>query len=182
MSKGGGAKIPDKYTITSKVGGDGSTISVDADLDNIRIKELAPIDVTSTIKIPDPIVSQSTSSSDADVKVDVEPLEVATDSKSLIDLKPVAVDSCQTIKLAPLPPTHMEQPYSQHFGFTFLGFELFGYTTSGSYRTILNNAGPSSARDCGCDSRPTWPATQRSQHGVAGRRPSGGIRVRIVDE
>jgi hypothetical protein len=136
--------------------------------------EFDPIDVNSTIAVPDPIVTQSSSNSDADIDLKVEPLSVSSDSKSEIDsrseidLKPVAVDSCTTIKLAPLPPSHMEQPYSQHFGFTFMGVELFGFSTSGRYETFLNNPSP------------TAPRGIRHEHsGRLGRQH--GISVRVID-
>ena len=43
MSKGSGVDIPSDYTF--KLGSDGSTIHVDADLDNIRVNEIAPVTV-----------------------------------------------------------------------------------------------------------------------------------------
>jgi hypothetical protein len=100
------------------------------------------------------------------------PDTIKTDSKSAIDLKPVAVDSCQTIKLAPLPPSHTEQPYSQHFGFTFMGVELFGFSTSGRYETFLN--------------KPSPPRGIRHEHSGRLGRPSvigrpHGISVRVID-
>ena len=153
----GTPKIPQDYTL--KVGGDNTTPI---------IYDIEPLDVTSTIKVPDPIVTDSTSKSDANIDLKVEPLSVTSDSKSEIDLKPVAVDSCTTIKLAPLPPSHMEQPYSQHFGFTFMGVELFGFSTSGRYETFLNNPSP--------------PAPRGIRHEHSGRiGPPHGISVRVVD-
>jgi hypothetical protein len=156
---------------TLKVGGDNTTpIIYDIEPLDVTstIKVPDPIVTDSTIKVPDPIVTDSTSKSDANIDLKVEPLSVTSDSKSEIDLKPVAVDSCQTIKLAPLPPSHMEQPYSQHFGFTFMGVELFGFSTSGRYETFLNNPSP--------------PAPRGIRHEHSGRlgRPQG-ISVRVVD-
>lgn len=144
MSKGSSVNIPSDYTI--KLGSDGSTIHVDTDLDNIHIKEIAPVTVNSNIAVTQPIVSQSTSKSDStaalDLKVEpldvkVEPLSVSTDSA--IDVKPLVVDSCSTVKLAPLPPIRMEQPYSQHFGITFMGMELWGFNMSGKSETFLHS-------------------------------------------
>jgi hypothetical protein len=146
--------------------------------------EFDPIDVNSTIAVPDPIVTQSSSNSDADIDLKVEPLSVSSDSKSEIDsrseidLKPVAVDSCTTIKLAPLPPTCIEQPYSQHVGFTFMGVELFGFHTSGRYDAFLNKPSPPAAHG------------KRHEHHehrdrltpptVVGR--PRGITVRVIDD
>ena len=111
MSKGGGTSIPSDYTM--KIGSDGSTIHVDTDLDNIHIKEIAPVTVNSNVAVTQPIVTQSTSKSDSaaslDLKVEpldlkIEPIKADVGTNSVIDLKPVAVDSCTTIKLAPLLP------------------------------------------------------------------------------
>ncbi len=139
MSKGGGVKIPSDYTI--KLGSDGSTIHVDSDLDNIHLKEIAPVTINSNLAVTQPIVTQSTSKSDSTAGVDlkIEPLKVSSDSTSAIDVKPLAIDSCQTLKLAPLPPIKLEQPYSQHFGITFMGMELWGFNVSGKSDTFLHS-------------------------------------------
>jgi len=176
MSKGGGVEIPKDYTF--KIGSDGSVIHIDSDLDNIHLAEIAPINVNSTLAVPEPIVTKSSSDSDAKIDLKVEPLSVTSDSKSQIDLKPVAVDSCQTIKIAPLPPIRMEQPYSQHFGFTFMGMELFGFTTTGRYETLLNN--PSKpASPCGCHSGKEHEGHSAEKPDSTVTRSGGGLRVRI---
>lgn len=137
MSKGGGgSSIPSNYTIATKIGSDGSTIHIDSDLDNIHIKEIAPVTINST--------SKSDSNANLNLKIDpldvkIEPLKVSSDSTSAIDVKPLAVDSCQTLKLAPLPPIKLEQPYSQHFGITFMGMELWGFNISGKSDTFLHS-------------------------------------------
>ena len=184
MGKGGGTSIPSDYTV--KVGSDGSTIHVDTDLDNIHIKEIAPVTINSNLAVTQPVVTQSTAKSDLDLKVEplnvdlkVEPLKVSSDSTSQIDVKPLAIDSCQTLKLAPLPPIKMEQPYSQHFGVTFMGMELWGFNISGKSETFLHS--PPKQRhfsveipepgDCGGDlPEKTNPAFSR---------PPSGLRVRV---
>ena len=139
MSKGGGGgvNIPKDYTI--KVGGDGTTISVDSDLDNIRIKEIAPVTVNSNVAVTQPIVTQSTAKSDAAIDLNVRPLQVTSDSNSVVDVKPLAIDSCQTLKIAPLPPIKMEQPYSQHFGITYMGMEVWGINISGKSESFIHS-------------------------------------------
>jgi len=173
MSKGGTPSIPNPWAINLGLNG-----HIDADLDNIHIAEIAPINVNSTLKVIDPIVSQSTSTSNSDSKVDlkVEPLSITSDSNSVVDLKPVAVDSCQTIKIAPLPPIRMEQPYSQHFGFTFMGMELFGFSTSGRYETLLNDPAKPTHAHCNCHPHEEHHAEPDSPSSTA---PGGGLRVRI---
>jgi hypothetical protein len=133
-----------------KMGGIAPPVQIDAGLDDIRIKEIPALTVNSNLAVTKPIETKSESKSDAtaslDLKVEplsvdlkVEPLKVSSDSTSAIDLKPVAIDSCQTLKLAPLPPIKMEQPYCQHFGITFMGMELWGLNISGKYDTFLNS-------------------------------------------
>jgi len=179
MSKGGGVKIPSDYTI--KLGSDGSTIHVDSDLDNIRLKEIAPVTINSNVAVTQPIVTQSTSKSDstAGVNLKVEPLKISSDSTSAIDVKPLAIDSCQTLKLAPLPPIKIEQPYSQHFGITFMGMELWGFNVSGKSETMLHSPPKSrhysvqTGEHCDCCGEPAHSPRP------APTPPRSGLRVRI---
>jgi hypothetical protein len=187
MSKGSSSSIPSDYTF--KLGSDGSTIHIDTDLDNIHIKEIAPVTVNSNLAVTQPIVTQSTSKSDStaslDLKIEpldlkIEPIKADVNTNSLIDLKPVAVDSCTTIKLAPLPPIRVEQPYSQHFGFTYMGMELFGFTMSGKSEMFLHSPPKPQYQSV----QP--PASQASEaHGDPANqtttRPRSGLRVRIGD-
>ena len=179
MSKGGGVNIPSNYTI--KLGSDGSTIHVDSDLDNIHVKEIAPVTVNSNLAVTQPIVTQSTSNSDSTANVDlkVEPLQVSSASSSEVDIKPLAVDSCQTLKLAPLPPIKVKQPYSQHFGITFMGMELWGINVSGNYETFLHSPRqaehyslniPEPCEPCGHEEHEPRPASAQ---------PRSGLRVRV---
>lgn len=170
MNKGGSApSIPDKYTITLAGG-------IDADLDNIHVKEIAPVTVNSNVAVTQPIVTQSTSKSDSTLKVD--PLSVSSDSTSAIDIKPLAVDSCQTLKLAPLPPVKVEQPYAHHFGFTFLGMELWGFNVSGKSETFLHSpATPKHHRVEVPGSRDCCGGSRETESDPA--QPRSGLRVRV---
>ncbi len=186
LGGGGGSSASTSVDSTLKIGGDGSTISIDSDLDNIHIKEIAPVTVNSNIAVTRPIVTDSTSKSDSTAKLDlkVEPLDIKLepvkadiDTNSTIDLKPVAVDSCQTIKLAPPPPICIDQPYSQHFGFTFMGMELWGFNVSGRSEMTMHSP-----------SKPQHHTVHLSGHGSPNKestkqqssvKPRSGIRVRI---
>lgn len=166
--------IPSGSPLPLEIGGTGTPVQSDLEL-----------------AITQPIVSQSTSKANLDLKVEpldlkIEPLKIDTnstidlkpvkiDTDSKIDLKPVAIDTCTTIKLAPLPPIRLEQPYSQHFGFTFMGMELFGFTTTGHYETLLNS--PGKGGGCGCHSGEGHHHGEEERHsaGPAG----GGLRVRV---
>ena len=166
--------IPSNYTI--KVGSDGSTFKIDTDLE--------PVTINSNLAVTQPIVTQSKSDSTAslDLKIEpldlkIEPLKVSTDSE--IDVKPLAVDSCSTVRLAPLPPIRMEQPYSQHFGITFMGVELWGINVSGKSEMFLHS--PPKDRQFGA--HPHEPCDCRGEHEPKRKpeptRQSGGLRVRV---
>jgi hypothetical protein len=153
--------IPSGQPLPITIGSNGSTINTD-----IEVK-LDPVD----LKI-EPL--------SADIKL--EPLQVSTDSKlssdskSEIDVKPVAVDSCTTLKLAPLPPVCLEQPYSQHFGITFMGMELWGFNISGKSETFLHSPPQSRHQEI--------PGPHRSgerdhKPNPSVSRPPSGLRVRV---
>jgi hypothetical protein len=184
MSKGGGSSIPSDYSI--KVGGTGTPLTIDSDLDNIQINNIAPLTVNSNLDVKNPIKTESTSTSDSTAKVDltiqpldikIEPLKIDTNSNSVIDLKPVALDTCSTIKIAPLPPIRIEQPYSQHFAFTWMGVELFGFSTSGQYDTLLNS--PTKTGPCNCRSQDEPRVAREAVSSQPAPSPSGGLRVRV---
>lgn len=166
--------FPSNYDI--QFGGDGSTIKSDTGID---------------LTVTKPIVTHSKSDSAAkldlklepvDLKIEpldlkIEPLKVDTDSK--IDVKPLAVDSCTTLKLAPLPPTRIEQPYCQHFGFTFMGMELFGFTVSGKSEMLLQS--PSKSQYHAVHVPEAHAAREDREENHSDARSKGGLRVRIGD-
>lgn len=187
MSKGGGSSIPSNYTF--KVGSDGSTFKSDIDLE--------PVTVNANLAVTQPIVTKSDATSTAnldlkieplDVKIEpldikiepldikIEPLKVSTDSE--IDVKPLAVDSCSTIKLAPLPPIRMEQPYSQHFGITYMGVELWGINVSGKSEMFLHSP-PKDRQFSGRIPEPYDCDEPESKRKPEFTRQSGGLRVRV---
>jgi hypothetical protein len=166
-----------------EIGGTGTPLQSNTDLEIGGSG--TPVQTDLNLAVTQPIVSQSSSTANLDLKIeplkvdtdstiDVKPLKVDTDSK--IDLKPVAVDTCTTIKLAPFPPMKLEQPYSQHFGFTFMGMELFGFTTSGRYDTMLN--GPAKG---GCCNHHSTEEHHPGREGASSATPAagGGLRVRV---
>lgn len=66
------------------------------------------------------------------------------DSTSSLDLKPVAVDSCVRLELAPPPPTEVHTPYEQVWAWSVLGLELFAVSVRGSTSTHVRpeHSGP----------------------------------------
>jgi hypothetical protein len=62
----------------------------------------------------------------------------------------------------------MEQPYSTHFGFTFLGMELFGFTMSGKSEMFLDSP-----------PKPQYHTVNRTEPPAEAHR--SGLRVRVKD-
>jgi hypothetical protein len=165
--------VPSGQPLPIRIGGDGSTINTDIEvkLDPIDLK-IEPL--SADIKI-EPLQISTDSKATTDSKVSTDS-KVFSDSKSEIDLKPVAMDSCTTLKLAPLPPVCLEQPYSQHFGITFMGMELWGFNISGKSETFLHSPPKSRHQEIpepySCGER-----DQRSN--PSSSRPPSGLRVRV---
>lgn len=180
---GGGVNFPSPWDF--KLGGDASPILTDSDVGiAITGDDTKPVAVHSKV---DPLtLTSNILGNDANpvaVHLKIDPLEVSSDStseidvkplKSEIDVKPLAIDSCQTIKLAPLPPICMGQPYSQHFGVTFMGIELWGFNTSGKTEMFLHsppkqghfNMDVGKAHDCGEPSHGQTSASARQRSGL----------------
>ena len=159
--------IPSGQPLPITIGGDGTPLSTDVEikLDPIELK-VDPLQADLKVE-PLQISTDSKLSTDSKISTDSK---VLSDSKSQIDLKPVALDSCTTLKLAPLPPVCVEQPYSQHFGITFMGIELWGFNLSGKSQTFMNSRSKCEERDYGDrDDRPNPPVS----------RPASGLRVRL---
>jgi hypothetical protein len=167
--------FPNPFNI--ELGGDGTAINLDSD-----------IDLTSNSTSTSTSTSNSTASLDLkveplDIKIEpldlkIEPLKVDTDSK--IDIKPLAVDSCTTIKLAPLPPIRLEQPYSTHFGFTYMGMELFGFNLSGKSATFLSS--PPKPQFYSEERAEDHKPFSESGPSASAGRPRSGLRVRVTDK
>ena len=61
----------------------------------------------------------------------------SVDTTSSVDLKPVAVDTCVRLELAPPPATEVSTPYEQQWCWSVLGLELFAITVRGSTSTHI---------------------------------------------
>lgn len=87
---------------------------------------LEPVTTSSTVN--------TTSSVDTSSRVTTSS---SVDSTSSVDLKPVAVDTCVRLELAPPPATEVTTPYEQQWAWSVLGFELFAITVRGSTSTHI---------------------------------------------
>lgn len=77
-----------------------------------------------------------------DSRVALEPVTTTSkvDSAAVVDLRPVALDSCVRLELAPPPATEVCTPYEQQWSWSVLGLELFAVTVRGSTSTHVRPA------------------------------------------
>jgi hypothetical protein len=94
-------------------GGTQTTLAGENTVHSDATLTLAPFNTTSTIDLT-PVTTTS-----------------SVESTSSVDLKPVAVDSCVRLELAPLPPTEICVPCDTRWSWSLLGLELFALTVSG---------------------------------------------------
>jgi hypothetical protein len=81
----------------------------------------------------------------SDARVTLEPVTTSStvtstssvDTTSSVDLKPLAVDSCVRLELAPPPATEVCVPYEQQWAWSVLGLELFAITVRGNTTTHI---------------------------------------------
>ena len=66
--------------------------------------------------------------------IDLQPVTSTVDTTSSLDLKPVAVDSCVRLELAP-PAMEVATPYEQRWSWSVLGLELFSLSVNGRSTT-----------------------------------------------
>ena len=179
---GGGGKGGGGASSTVTV--NNSPITVDSDstvelkgLDKIGLTaKVEPLSIEQTIRIPDPIVTKSSSDSKSDITTKSD---VLSDSKNAlsVDLKPVVLDVCSTTSTK-LPQGEIIQPYNLHFGITWFGMEMFGFTLGGESRTVMQKLPKKPAVD--------WPAQQNAPAPPspaspmpAPAAPAGGLHIRI---
>jgi hypothetical protein len=112
MSKDAGVDIPSEFTI--HVGSDG-TIQVDADLDNIRVKELPRLEL-------------------GDINMRLKELPRIN----------MAVEELPTIKIAltEIPDIRAHLPAHFDFGVSILGFELLSFSLCGEAQVITEKYVP----------------------------------------
>lgn len=83
------------------------------------------------------LAGENTVHSDATVALEPVTTTSTVDTSSSLDLKPVAVDSCVRLELAPPPATEVATPYEQRWGWSVLGLEVFAITVCGRTSTHI---------------------------------------------
>lgn len=116
-------KIPDKYTIASTmdVGG-----AIDLGVDNIRIKEIGPITLTSESRL-------------------------TSDSKVEMGLDNIRIKELPRIDLhveTAMKPTRIHFPVNLRFGLCALGFELVTFCVCGESMVVVEEYVPHKTEVC----------------------------------
>jgi hypothetical protein len=102
---------------------------------------------TITLETPQPLKSETaiglavTQPIETDSKFEFStPQPLRAESKAELDVKPLAIDQCLRISLAPLPPTCIRFPIHQQIGLTLFGIELIGLRFSGESQVLICDA------------------------------------------
>ena len=122
-------KIPDTYTINSTTAVSGG---LDLDLDNIHIKEIAPISLTSTSTLTSD--SKLTSTSKVDMGLD----DIRIKELPRIDLH---------VETA-MKPTRIHFPVNLRFGLCTLGIELLAFCVCGESMVVVEDYVPHKTEVC----------------------------------
>ena len=135
MGKGPDIDIPTSYTITSHVDSNGTAFAIDADLDNIRIKEIAKIDlgdINVRLKELPPSIPKLTVDSNVAVK-ELPPIDTNISVKELPEIK---------VALTSIPDTRVHLPANFNVGFSMLGVCLFNVSLCGEAQIITEKYVP----------------------------------------
>lgn len=108
------------------------------------------------------------------------PEPIVLDAKTAIDVNPLALDQCVHVKLGPLPPTCVRQPYRQHVGFTLFGVELFGIDLCGEFQALVSPMRtPPQAAWGGAEARPRSSPHHTPEQDNENEWAGGGLRFRL---
>lgn len=125
----GGGNTP----VTMDVGGTGTAIATDMNVggtgtpltSDMNIGGGAkPLATDITLHTPDVMRTRS---------------EVTTDSRMLVDLKPVVMDMCTTLNFGRVPEVCVRQPYEHRFRVTLFGTEIMAFEFRGENRSYTEN-------------------------------------------
>ena len=123
--------IPTHYTIDSNIDG-----SMDMGLDDIRIKELPKIQLSSDSKL----TSDSKLSSDS---------KLTSDSKVDMGLDDIRIRELPKIQIeASMKPTRIHFPVNMKFGLCAMGTELVSFTICGESMTVIEDYTPHHTEQC----------------------------------
>jgi hypothetical protein len=134
--------VPDHITVENK----GTT--------TVRVEGLDDVDVDVTLHTPDALRSDSKIDSTMALAV-TEPVTLNTNLKAelaisepivtkastdvSLDVKPLVMDVCLTMKVADLPTQQVRRPYDHRFSVSVLGTELLAFRMCGESQVIIED-------------------------------------------
>ena len=127
------------YTIDTNLGG---TVNSDVTADvTITLTGLDAIWLTVAGGTTTTLAGENTVNTDSHVSLEPVTTTSSVDTSSRVDastviaLRPVALDSCVRLELAPPPETEVRTPYEQNWSWSVRGLELFAVPVCGSTST-----------------------------------------------
>ena len=139
--------IPKDYTLasTTTVGG-----GLDVGLDDIRIKELVPIAITTDNKIAadSKLTSESRLTSEGRVTTESK---LTSDSKVDLGLDDIRIKELPRIDLrleTSMKPTRIHFPVNLRFGLQTLGLELLAFSVCGESMVVIEDYVPHKTEMC----------------------------------
>lgn len=141
MGKGPDIEIPTSYTITSHVDSNGTAFAIDADLDNIRIKEIGKIelaDINFRLKEIPPSIPKLTVDSNVAV-TQLPPISTNIAVKELPEIK---------VALTSIPDTRVHLPANFNVGLSVLGVCLVNLSLCGEAQIITEKYVPRRMEIC----------------------------------
>jgi hypothetical protein len=159
-------------------------ITVNNNPATVTIQGLDNVKDTITLQTPQPLLSETKSEfnfpnpikTQSNVNLAITQ-PIRTESKAELDIKPLEFDQCLTIRLAPLPPTSVRQPYQQHFGVTLFGVEWLGFNLEGELQTVVSDLQRPPQVDWGSEQPTRHSPAPPSQ--VQPQVDAAGLRIRL---
>jgi len=141
MAKGGGGTtIPTDYTYS--IGGTGTTLHVDYDLDNIHVKELPALQVGVTA------FPEVTANSNIAIKELPPVVSTVTTTSSIAITEIPPITSNLNIAVTQIPEQRVHYPAHYQLGFSLLGMEIWSLSLCGEAQVINEKYVPRRTEVC----------------------------------
>ncbi len=132
-----GAKgAPSSITVKNE----GTTNLVIDGLDDIEMKSDmksdSKMDSRMTLSVPDPITMTTNGKTEFAI---TEPIVTRMSTDVALDMKPMVMDACLTVRLADLPKQHVRRPYQRSFALRVMGREIFEFNMCGESEIIIED-------------------------------------------
>lgn len=121
-------------------------ITIHTEPTSVEIKGLDNTKNTITLETPQPVRGESKAELVISQPIRLEsrgelviPQPIRLEGSAEVDIKPLVLDQCLSIRLGPLPPTCIRLPYQQHVGLTLFGIEIIGFNFAGESQVLVGD-------------------------------------------